>query len=237
MAQIVSFKIFCVAILSLLLLQSCATFRSDIDAACVERFANQYPAPGDSRFILPWQVGEHYTLTQGNCTFESHSLAEKQHMSFDFKMPTGTPVIAADEGRVAAVIEQFRDGIDHGFDEANLIAIEHEGGFLSWYTHLSFEGSLVQVDDQVLQGQVIAYSGNTGNSAYPHLHFFVQQLTEECHDAESRTSRLELCPHVPVSFSNVSPGHTVLKEFVTYSALPPTGRLDARGRPDSDVPR
>ena len=93
-------------------------------------------------------------------------------MSFDFKMPIGTPILAADDGRVFIVVEQFRDNIDKGFSEANLIGIEHRGGILTWYTHLSFEGSIVQVDDQVSQGEVIGYSGNTGDSSYPHLHFF-----------------------------------------------------------------
>jgi len=52
--------------------------------------------------------------------------------------------------------------------------------------HLTFEGSLVQVDDQVSRGEAIGYSGNTGDSSCPHLHFFAQQLIEACHDAEAR---------------------------------------------------
>lgn len=205
-------------IASMSLVQSCALFRSNIDEACVSQFANQYPAPQESRFVLPWHIDQGFKLTQGNCTFESHSLSKKQHMSFDFKMPIGTPIVAVDDGRVVVVVEKFRDGIDSGFNEANLVGIEHEGGFLSWYMHLTLEGSLVQVDDQVSKGDVIAYSGDTGRSAYPHLHFFVQQLTEDCHDAKSRTADLTLCPQIPVSFSNVNPRHVVLDEWVKYSA-------------------
>lgn len=153
-----------ILVVSVLLLQSCATFRSSIDASCVDRFATEYPDPQDSRFVLPWRAGE-------------------------------------------------------SFDEANLVGIEHDGGFLSWYAHLTFDGALVQVDDQVSKGDIIAHSGNTGRSAYPHLHFFVQQLNEECHDAESKTADLGLCPQVPVSFSNVSPSKAVLEEWVTYTAM------------------
>ncbi len=159
-------------------------------------------------------------LTQGNCTFESHNLSDNQHMSFDFKMPIGTPILAADEGRVFVVIEQFKDNIDKGFAEANLIGIEHDAGMLTLYAHLRFEGSLVQVDDEVSRGDVIGFSGNTGDSAYPHLHFFAQQLVDDCHDAQARTAKLERCPQVAIAFSNVSPGDAVLKEWVTYTALP-----------------
>ncbi len=141
-------------------------------------------------------------------------------MSFDFKMPIGTPILAADDGRVFIVVEQFKDNIDSDFDEANYVGVEHDGGLLTWYMHLTFEGALVQVDDQVSRGETIAYSGNTGDSSYPHLHFFAQQIIEECHNAAARTADLALCPQVPISFSNASPGDTVLKEWETYTALP-----------------
>jgi len=217
--RVASLKTIGIFVVPVLFFQSCATFRSNIDMSCVHKFATEYPDPQESRFILPWRAGESFKLTQGNCTFESHSLSEKQHMSFDFRMPIGTPIVAVDDGRVIIVIKHFKDGIDDGFDEANLVGIEHDGGLLSWYMHLTFDGSLVQVDDQVSKGDIIAYSGNTGRSAYPHLHFFVQQLTEECHDAESRTADLGLCPQVPVSFLNVSPSQAVLDEWVTYTAM------------------
>jgi murein DD-endopeptidase MepM/ murein hydrolase activator NlpD len=140
-------------------------------------------------------------------------------MSYDFKMPMGTPILAVDDGRVFFVVEQFRDDIDQGFDEANLIGIEHSGGVLTWYMHLMFNGSLVQVDGQVVQGEVIGYSGNTGDSAYPHLHFSAQQIIDACHDAQTRTAKLELCPQLPISFSNVNPADAVLKEWTRYTAL------------------
>lgn len=141
-------------------------------------------------------------------------------MSFDFKMPMGTPVHAIADGRVAAVIEHYKDHTDMGFSQANLIGIEHEGGVVSWYMHLKHKGVIVDVDDKVMRGDVIGYSGNTGNSAYPHLHIYAQQITKECHDPENRTARLELCPPIPISFFNASPNDTVLREWEMYTAEP-----------------
>ncbi len=207
-------------IVLLFLVQSCTYFRTHIDESCASQYSNLYPDNQDSQFVLPWEIGHGYTLTQGNCTFESHSLDAKQHMAFDFKMPTGTPILAADDGRVFIVVENFKDNIDRGFDEANFIGVGHSGGILTWYVHLTFEGSLVQVDDQVSRGEKIGYSGNTGDSSYPHLHFFAQQIIDACHNAEAKTANLALCPQVPISFSNVSPSDAVLKEWETYTALP-----------------
>ena len=115
--RIASWKAISTFVVSVLFLQSCATFRSQIDKSCVDRFATEYPDPQESRLVLPWRAGESFKLTQGNCTFESHSLLEKQHMSFDFKMPAGTPIVAVDDGRVFVVIEHFKDGIDDGYDK------------------------------------------------------------------------------------------------------------------------
>ena len=55
----------------------------------------------------------------------------------------------------------------------NVIVIDHGGGFSTLYAHQSRLGATE--GDEVAQGQVIGYSGNTGNSTGPHLHFSVHQ--------------------------------------------------------------
>jgi murein DD-endopeptidase MepM/ murein hydrolase activator NlpD len=206
-------------LLALQSLSSCSMIRTQLDASCVSQFAEKYPEPQDSPFVLPWRIGETYTLTQGNCTLESHNLANNNHMSFDFKMPIGTSVVAIADGKVIFVTEHFKDNIDMAYQQANLIAIEHKGGIISWYAHLQFQGVKVKVDDEVLQGDVIGFSGNSGDSAYPHLHFYAQQLTQTCFDANKGTANLALCPMMPISFNNASPNDTVLVEFEDYRAL------------------
>ncbi|MDX8153021.1 peptidoglycan DD-metalloendopeptidase family protein [Patulibacter brassicae] len=83
------------------------------------------------------------------------------HAGIDIAVPTGTPVRAADSGTVAIA------GWVGGY--GNYICINHGGGLSTCYGHNSRLG--VRVGQQVTQGQVIAASGNTGNSTGPHIHF------------------------------------------------------------------
>ncbi len=205
--------------LTLLFLQSCTSLRTHIDKTCATQFVDQYTQVKDALFVLPWKVGESYQLTQGNCTLESHNIDQNQHMSYDFKMPLGTQIHAMANGRIAVVVENNRDHIDDAYNQANFIGIEHEGGIVSWYMHLKNNGVTVAVNDQVLQGDLIGYSGNTGSSAYPHLHIYAQQLTDACRDAKNKTANPALCPSIPMSFVNASPNDTTLKEWQTYTAL------------------
>ena len=207
-----------VAVSALLLLLSCCLYKNRVDKDCVNQFANDYPPQLASRFVLPWKVGESHKLSQGNCTRYSHKIEDNQHMAFDFKMPIGTPVHAAAEGRVVLVVEQFEDQVDHAFDQANYIVIKHEDEFLSHYGHLTFNGSAVHVDDVVAQGELIGYSGHTGQADFPHLHFFVQQLVDDCYNRKAQESDLRVCPQVPIAFFNADPVGSVLKEGVTYTA-------------------
>ncbi len=83
------------------------------------------------------------------------------HGGIDLGVPTGTPVHAADDGTVAI------SGWVGGY--GNYICINHGGGFSTCYAHNSRLG--VSVGQRVSKGQVIAASGNTGNSTGPHIHF------------------------------------------------------------------
>ena len=60
--------------------------------------------------------------------------------------------------------------------DGNYIFIEHDDGTVANYWHFQKDGVLVTVGDTVLTGEVIGLSGNTGYSAFPHLHFEVQGI-------------------------------------------------------------
>lgn len=85
----------------------------------------------------------------------------------DFGASIGTPVRAAAGGRV---ITSRVGGWNGGY--GNFVVVEHANGTQTLYAHLSRNS--VWQGQSVVQGQVIGYSGNTGRSTGPHLHFEVR---------------------------------------------------------------
>ena len=86
------------------------------------------------------------------------------HAGIDIAVPEGTPLRAAKSGTVA--IAAYTGGY------GNYTCIDHGGGISSCYGHQS--GYAVSAGDSVSQGDVIGYSGNTGSSTGPHLHFEIR---------------------------------------------------------------
>ncbi len=91
----------------------------------------------------------------------------KGHFGTDFACPVGTPVWAAADG----VIVQAGPAGGAG----NMITIRHDNGLTTNYMHLSKIGKNTKVGLKVEAKTVIGYSGNTGLSTGPHLHFGVRK--------------------------------------------------------------
>jgi murein DD-endopeptidase MepM/ murein hydrolase activator NlpD len=87
------------------------------------------------------------------------------HKGCDIAAPRETPVRAAGEGVVEFAGEDTVFG--------NMIIINHGSGISSLYGHNS--RLTVIRGDSVKKGQIIAYSGNSGNSSAPHLHFEISR--------------------------------------------------------------
>ncbi|MEM6631940.1 MAG: peptidoglycan DD-metalloendopeptidase family protein [Bacteroidota bacterium] len=87
----------------------------------------------------------------------------KMHFGVDFEAKLKTEVLATASGKV---ILAKRSGA-YGYR----IDIDHGDGFKTLYAHLHQEGILVKAGEQVEAGQLIAYSGNSGLSKGPHLHY------------------------------------------------------------------
>jgi murein DD-endopeptidase MepM/ murein hydrolase activator NlpD len=88
----------------------------------------------------------------------------RMHEGIDIAVPSGTPVGAAASGTV--IFAGWMSGY------GNLVAIDHGNGLSTAYGHNS--SLVVSVGQTVSAGAVIAYSGSTGHSTGPHVHFEVR---------------------------------------------------------------
>jgi murein DD-endopeptidase MepM/ murein hydrolase activator NlpD len=86
------------------------------------------------------------------------------HEGIDIAVPSGTPVHASAAGTV--IYASWMEGY------GNFVIIDHGGGIATAYGHNT--SVAVAVGQSVAQGQVIAYSGSTGHSTGPHVHFEVR---------------------------------------------------------------
>jgi murein DD-endopeptidase MepM/ murein hydrolase activator NlpD len=87
----------------------------------------------------------------------------RAHKGVDFAAPTGTPVRAAGDGKIALVTRQTGYG--------NVVAVKHNGAYSTVYAHLSRFAAGLRVGSTVRQGEVIGYVGQTGWATGPHLHY------------------------------------------------------------------
>lgn len=128
----------------------------------------------DTSYIywLPYMPGEKFLLVQAANSHMSH----KSELSLDFKMKKGSKICAAREGVVAEVKKDSDKGglKDEYLSEGNHIIIHHTDGSIAQYWHLDKDGVFVKEGDSVQKGQLIGLSGNTGYTAFPHLHFQVK---------------------------------------------------------------
>jgi murein DD-endopeptidase MepM/ murein hydrolase activator NlpD len=85
---------------------------------------------------------------------------QSTHQGLDFRVPTGTPVAAVNNGTVILAQSLYFEG--------NCIVIDHGQGLLTLYLHLS--EMRVKEGERVVKGQQIGLSGGTGRATGPHLH-------------------------------------------------------------------
>ncbi|MFI5802743.1 M23 family metallopeptidase [Streptomyces sp. NPDC051561] len=84
------------------------------------------------------------------------------HTGIDFPVDLGTPVMAATDGEVSA---------EYNVAYGNMMKVVSPSGVETWYCHLS---TTKIRSGPVKAGDVIGYSGSSGNSTGPHLHFEVR---------------------------------------------------------------
>lgn len=148
-------------------------YKSYIGDITIKNYDTQYV------YDLPFGKGKAFWIHQGyNGTF-SH----QNENSLDFIMPEGTEVLAARDGTVIDIVQSnnkscpTRSCAPFG----NYVSILHPDGTIAQYYHLEQNGVQIKLGDRVTKGQFIAYSGNTGWSSGPHLHFnvYISSATAE----------------------------------------------------------
>ncbi|GAA0813605.1 peptidoglycan DD-metalloendopeptidase family protein [Colwellia asteriadis] len=85
----------------------------------------------------------------------------KAHRGIDYAAKTGTPVVAAGNGKVTHAAYNKYNG--------HYVFIQHGNGIVTKYLH--FSKRAVKKGQRVKQGEVIGYVGATGLAAGPHLHY------------------------------------------------------------------
>ncbi|MGZ4980139.1 MAG: M23 family metallopeptidase [Methylobacter sp.] len=126
-------------------------------------------------YLPPVAPGQSFQISQAFGGNFSHT-DEQNKYAVDIVMPVGTPVYAARSGIVLeAEDDYYKGGTNKAYSsEANNIRILHDDGSMAIYAHLELEKAQVYPGLAVMAGQLIGYSGNTGFTSGPHLHFAVQ---------------------------------------------------------------
>jgi len=124
-------------------------------------------------YILPVQ---NFKITSGYGNRKAPKAgASTNHNGLDLAVPLNTDVFAPMNGVVKSIWNDGKGG--------NQLIIEHEDGSKTGYAHLN--SYKVKVGDNVGKGQVIAFSGNSGNSTGPHLHFTYRNAAGDLQDPTS----------------------------------------------------
>ena len=136
------------------------------------------PRPGVLAMPLKLNLIQNLTQNYGATNFAQLTYSSKFHNGVDIGAPLGTPIFAAESGRIIAVgnTDAYCPPVwygrkKYGGSYGKYIVIKHENNLSTLYSHLSL--SAVKIGDIVNRGDLIGYSGNTGFSTGPHLHFTI----------------------------------------------------------------
>jgi len=129
---------------------------------------SSYLGPGACGGIIYGNVGTgSFTWPTTATWLSGYDYTPPTHNGLDFDGDFGSPIYAADSGVIV-----YSGWSDRGY--GNLIVIDHDGGWQTFYAHL-MDGTMLPCGSNVQKGDLIASMGSTGNSTGPHLHFELRQ--------------------------------------------------------------
>ncbi|HUX32619.1 MAG TPA: M23 family metallopeptidase [Gemmatimonadaceae bacterium] len=154
-------------------------------AASDQPAAAPAPAPDASRFALATAAGADATLVSHDLalpvagvsplalqdSFDAGREGGRVHHAIDIMAPRGTPVLAADDGRVLRLSSNTLGGI-------TVYTIDRSGQFVYYYAHLEGYKAGLVTGDLVARGDTLGYVGTTGDAPenLPHLHFQILRM-------------------------------------------------------------
>jgi murein DD-endopeptidase MepM/ murein hydrolase activator NlpD len=183
--------------------------KADLLSQCVGKVLGEHD--DDHVYLLPFSPNRVYRLIQGYGGAYSHT--NSSYYCLDFAMPVGEPVCAARAGTVAQVIDHFGPGGTDPLykDKGNTIKIRHDDGSVATYLHLHQCSSRVSEGANVVAGDIIGCSGDSGWSSRPHLHFDV------------RSKKIQRT--VPTAFQTIYSEAEILREGRLYARRSASRRL------------
>jgi murein DD-endopeptidase MepM/ murein hydrolase activator NlpD len=131
----------------------------------------------------------------------------RSHEGIDLFVPIGTPVYAVADGKLYYSYRQSQDGGSAGFGLA--VCIDHGGGWVTKYAHFSklvFNRRPGANGPRITRGQLIGYTGDTGNAkgTLPHLHFEVR-YKDVAQEASQYLTGQKTIPGAKVADNNQKP--------------------------------
>ncbi|UCD04428.1 MAG: M23 family metallopeptidase [Candidatus Woesearchaeota archaeon] len=160
---------------------------------------NKYQYPIDKKniqIILTRESPAHKISRKGEISWDLRN-------SIDFLCKEGTPIRAAQNGIIAKIRDTQKETYNGSKEpseeilpqekqDGNYIVIRHHNDEFSFYGHLKYKGIVVKKEQKVKAGEVIGYSGHTGWSIKPHLHFMVFKFLGKILDEHEGLESLEI---------------------------------------------
>jgi len=132
-------------------------------------------AAAEPLYRLPWDDPRPFMITQAPGGRVTTHISRSMRDAVDIAMPAGVRVVAARAGVVDGLEDrEAASPEDEPLTyEGNFVRVRHEDGTVAVYAHLRHKGVAVAVGDTVAAGDLLGYSGASGDVHTAHLHFVV----------------------------------------------------------------
>ncbi len=197
-------------------------FGSPLSWRYYETIGDIRSANKDNSFQIPFQPNFKAKICQSSDGAQTTHTGDRVN-AIDFCAPEKTQIVAAKEGTVIEIVQNFTEGGKNPnlLGKENKIRILHDDGLMSTYVHIYTNSATVKVGDRVRKGQPIALVGNVGYSDGAHLHFEVLEGDSKLNNEN------KLLNVVPIKFVNANNEEIKIKYGATYTVA---GQVDGTSK-------